>query len=96
MGFDSGRRGKAKDLVMWTVRIPAHANGSSRAEDRDITIDPKGMTHEQRREVLVALRKDPELFDREYAGPMTVEFFRWTKDGIPSQAKAVAPRRDGI
>lgn len=95
VGFDSGRKGKCADAVMWKVRIPPHTNGSDRDESKDITIDPKDMSFDDRRALLARLRANPRLFAEQYRGRMmTVEFFDWSKDGIPQQPKAVTVRDD--
>jgi hypothetical protein len=95
VGYDSGRKGKCADALMWKVRIPPHTNGSDRAEAKDITIDPKDMSFDERRELLARLRGNPRMFEAQYRGRMmTVEFFDWSKDGIPQQPKAVTVRYD--
>lgn len=97
VGFKPGRKGKCADAIMWVVRIPAHANGSARAVPKDIAMDPKNMTMDERRQMLKDFNAQPRLFEEKYLGqPMTVEFFEWSQDGIPLQPKAVATRPDGM
>jgi ATP-dependent DNA ligase len=94
VGYASGDKGKAKNMVMWVVRVPPQTDGP-RKKHVDLRLDPTGMTHKERRDMLQQFEDDPQLFKREYKGrQMTVEFFNWSDDGIPMQAKAVAVQGD--
>lgn len=89
VGFSAGTKGKAKGAVMWTIVVPPRGE---RTKEATMTIDPN-MTIAERKAIYSRLVADPRAFDREFKDrALTVEFFDWSEDGLPLQAKAVGFR----
>lgn len=81
VGYGDGE-GKNAGAVQWVLRAGA----------REFNIVP-AQTYEERRAIFAALRADPTLFDRAYAGrPMTIEYAQLSDDGVPLQPRAIAIR----
>lgn len=87
VGWEGGKKGKAVDMVRWTLKVP-----EARGKKNTTTLDPK-WPDEERRRVYKKLTEDPEMFEREYKGrSMTIEYQDISKDGLPLRAKAIAFR----
>lgn len=86
VGFDSGKKGKALDLVRWVLKVPG-----ARGKKDTITLDPK-WTDDERRQMLEELRADPAAFDNYKGRYMTIEYQALSKDNMPLRAKAVGFR----
>jgi ATP-dependent DNA ligase len=88
VGFAAGEKGKAEGAIMWEIEIPPRDGHPKRR----ITIDPN-MTLAERKALFSRLTANPRAFAKEFKDrPLTVEFFNWSEDGVPMQAKAVGFR----
>ena len=88
VGFAAGEKGKAEGAIMWEIEIPPRAGHPKQR----IVIDPN-MTLPERKALYARLKSNPQAFAKEFKDrPLTVEFFSWSEDGVPLQAKAVGFR----